>query len=334
MGYTMSLQTKFTAPSVLSFDALTSPAPAKPVRIALVNIMDNAEGTERHFTSTLQAARPDADITLCRMNCAQIDPKYFREQDYLLSDRYIDWHEVIGKQDFDLVIVTGINRGTLTYQKLGDDYADFWNESKELFRALRTSIREGKTGHGALVCWSAFAAMKELYGVEKGIHPQKFYGLFEHKIESPGHPLVKGLDRDTLLVPQSRSSYMKEDDLRRAIKDHDGDVVMNGPDGPAIWALEGGRLTCSINHLEYGIDTLKKEYDRDSDNGKNAFPLPRNYDPHNVETPENIAAFSRLGDTCANFYKNLISLAQDQKQRAARVQFARQPQARRAAFGS
>ena len=320
----MSIKPPASATTVIPFDKLSS---SKPVRIALVNIMDNAEGTERHFTRTIEAASPQAEVTLCRMNCAKLDPKYFREQDYLLSDRYVDWHDVIGKQDFDLVIVTGINRGTLTYQNLDDDYTAFWRESKELFHAIRTSIHDGKTGHGALVCWAAFAAMKELYGVEKGIHPQKFYGLFEHIIESPDHPLAQKIDGDTILVPQSRSSYMQEDDLRRVIQSHKGDVVMNGPDGPAVWTLEDNRLTCFINHLEYGIDTLKKEYDRDSHNGTNSFPLPYNYDPHNVETPENIATFTQLGEACTAFYKNLISLAHEQKQMANVTKYIARPTA-------
>ncbi|MEK7802321.1 MAG: homoserine O-succinyltransferase [Pseudomonadota bacterium] len=285
-----------------------------PIRIALVNIMDNAEGTERHFVKTIRAAHPNADITLCRMSCAKIDPKYFREQSHLLSDRYTDWHDVIGQQDFDLVIVTGINRGTLSYQALHENYADFWNESKELFRTLRASIHAGHTGHASLVCWSAFAAMKELYGVEKGIHPQKFYGLFEHNIESQNHPLVAGFHEGHILIPQSRSSFMNENDLRIVIKDHDGDVVITGPDGPAIWTLENDRLSCFINHLEYGLGTLRNEYNRDSHNGTNGFPLPHNYDPSNIDTPENIAVFKQLSESCAHFYKNLISLAHAQKQ--------------------
>lgn len=310
----MILRANPAATSVVSFSQSSNAAP--PVRIALINIMDNAEGTERHFAKTIRAANPRASITLCRMSCAKIDPKYFREQSHLLSDRYTDWHDVIGKQNFDLVIVTGINRGILSYDDLAENYADFWNESKELFRTLRASIRSGTTGHASLVCWSAFAAMKELYGVEKGIHPQKFYGLFDHKIESQNHPLVAGFNDGNILIPQSRSSYMDENHLRSVIKDHDGDVVMNGPDGPAVWTLENGRLSCFINHLEYGLETLRNEYNRDSDNGTNGFPLPHNYDPANIETPENIAVFRQLSESCSHFYKNLISLAHAQKQGA------------------
>jgi len=294
--------------------AFHTPVINRRTRIALVNIMDNAESTESHFTRTIQKADPNADITLCRMACAKEDPKYFRENAFLLSDRYVDWHDVIGKQDFDLIIVTGIDRGTLSYDDLTQDYASFWNESKQLFRAIQSSIQRGKTGHSALVCWSAFAGMKELYNVEKGIHPKKFYGLFPHTLQSPRHPLVEGFGDSEIWVPQSRSSFMNEGDLKEAIVNHDGKVVMNGPDGPAIWTLEDDRITCFINHLEYGIKTLHNEFQRDRAKKGEDFPAPQNYrfspDGNNQDLE---VAFERLGNACAHFYKNLIALARLQK---------------------
>ncbi len=278
-------------------------------RIALINIMDNAAGTERHFIRTLRAASPSAEITLCRMACAKLDKKYFTEQEYLCSTKYLDWQDVIGQKDFHLVIVSGINRGTLSYQNLADDYDDFWQESQELFQCIYKNIQAGKIGNAALVCWAAFAAMKVLYGVEKGIHPQKFYGLFPHNIENPTHPLSQGLGTETIFVPQSRSSYMCDKSLRRVIGEHQGDVVMSGPDGPAIWTLESERLTCFINHLEYGIDTLNNEYNRDSKNETNGFPPPQNY---RADDPALPAIFDRLENSCASFYKNLIRLSVEQ----------------------
>lgn len=293
--------------------AFVKPSQNRPTRVALVNIMDNAEGTERHFTRTIQKADPNAEITLCRMACAKIDPKYFRENDFLLSERYVDWHDVIGEKNFDLVIVTGIDRGTLSYDDLEAEYGDFWNESKQLFRAIQSSIRTGKTGHSALVCWSAFAAMKDLYDVEKGIHPQKFYGLFPHTIQEPRHPLVNGFADKEILVPHSRSSYMNDDHLRETIDEHCGKVVLNGPDGPSIWTLENDRMTCFINHLEYSIDTLHREYQRDRKNRCPNFPAPQNYNYNpDGENSELETIFEELSSACDHFYTNLLKIAKEQ----------------------
>lgn len=271
--------------------------------------MDNAKGTEEHFVRTLTAASPDAQITLARMSCAKSDAKYFKEQEHLLSDRYVDWHEELGRKSYDLVIVTGINRGTLTYDDLGNQYGEFWDESRALFRAIQTNIRAGSVKHAALVCWSAFAAMKELYGVDKGIHDQKFYGLFPHTIGDSSHPLARGIGAQALMVPQSRYSYMNENELNNVIDEHNGEVVMNGPDGPAIWTLDNRRITCFINHLEYSIDTLAREYTRDRTHTSPEFPPPANYNPSDIYSASNQQTFGRLKNACASFYRNLIDLA-------------------------
>lgn len=281
----------------------------KAPRIALINIMDNAEGTERHFLKTLKFAAPDAKITLCRMKCAKSNSRYFKEQDYLLSPRYNDWQEYIGHAHFDLVIVTGIDRGRLSYDEMNRDYREFWNESRSLFRVLQDQSRTGMIKQISLICWSAFAAMKELYGVEKGIREEKFYGLFPHTIETPSHPLAVGLGGKDIIVPQSRYSYMEEKDLHTIIETHDGEVVMNGPGGPAIWTLENRRITCLINHLEYGIDTLSREYERGKKAEGSDFSPPVNYNYWDTQTPLQMAVFSRLSLACASFYKNMIDMA-------------------------
>lgn len=297
--------------------AFQKPSHLRHTRIALVNIMDNAEGTEKHFTRTIQKADPTAEITLLRMACTKEDPKYFREQEFLLSPRYADWQGKIGKENFDQVIVTGIDRGTLSYDDLAKNYPAFRNEATDLFRAIQSSITTGKTGHAALVCWAGFAAMKDLYDVDKGIHPQKFYGLFPHTIEEPRHPLVEGFKDKEIWIPHSRSSYMDDDHLRETIEEHCGKVVLNGPDGPAIWTLENDRITCFINHLEYSIDTLHREYQRDLKNRCANFPAPQNYnyDP-NGQNPELEPVFEELSDACAHFYSNLIKMSREQNEAA------------------
>ncbi|HNQ93030.1 MAG TPA: homoserine O-succinyltransferase [Alphaproteobacteria bacterium] len=301
------------ASGLTSASSFSSATHQNAPRIALINIMDNAEGTERHFLNTLHLAAPNAQITLCRMACAKSDAKYFREREFLLSSRYQDWQDVIGHQHFDLVIVTGIDRGRLTYNDMNTQYTEFWNESRDLFQTLRTNIRDGSVNHASLVCWSAFAAMKELYGVEKGIHEEKFYGLFDHTIETPSHPLARGLGDGTIVVPQSRYSFMEEADLRNVIGQHNGEVVMNGPDGPAIWTLENRKMTCFINHLEYRIDTLAREYERGKKAAGPDFPPPQNYDANNVHSRHNEAAFDHLSNACASFYRNMIALSHNEK---------------------
>ncbi|MBL8638081.1 MAG: homoserine O-succinyltransferase [Alphaproteobacteria bacterium] len=283
--------------------------PARSPVVALVNIMDNAEGTERHFRRMIEAANPSAEIILCRMSCASQDPKYFKEQNYLLSNRYANWHEVIGQRPIDLVIVTGINRGGLTYKELREEYPHFWNETSELLTTIKYATKAGKIGHSLLVCWSAFAAMKLFSGVDKGIYDRKLLGLFEHHVAKANHPLLQQLNLPSLRVPHSRFSYMDETQLREAIHAEGGDVLLEGPGGPALWTLHDDRMTCIINHPEYSEDTLEREYKRDSAiNPSTARPL--HYDLNSSET---LRDFEVLRGFCQSFYKNLLIQAEQQK---------------------
>lgn len=295
----MSAQTSAVSASNSFRHASTEP------RIALINLMDNAAGTERHFLKTLEKASPKAHVTLCRMDCAKNGSDYFREYEHLLSDRYVSWQDVIGKTYFDLVIVTGIDRGKQSYEELDEKFPDFWQESQDLIHTLDQSTKTGTVGHTALICWAAFAAPKILYDIDKSIRSKKLYGLFEHNNETPDHPLLQGIEQKNLIIPHSRFSTMNERDIRRAIDQSNGSVILNGPDGPALWTLDDERITCIINHPEYSLDTLKREYDRDSSKNK-AFPKPENYNPENIDTPENRQIFSDLGELCSTFYKNLI----------------------------
>jgi len=281
--------------------------------IAVINIMDNAKSTEAHFKKTILSADPNAQITWCRMKCAEQGEKYFTEHQHLLSPNYDDWHDVIGKKNFDLVIFTGINRGNLSYYDLAKKFPAFWEETQQLVRKIKSSIHSGTIGHTALICWAAFAAMKELYGIEKGIHSEKFYGLFHHSIANPDHPLAQGFGEDAFLVPQSRYSFMEEDKLSKVIQQQRGEIVMHGPDGPAIWTLEQNRMTCFINHLEYGIDTLHREWKNGQKYLPNC-PPPQNYsfDPEGSNLELEVV-FEQLGLSCGHFYKNLIHFAKGQQ---------------------
>ncbi|MDD3020301.1 MAG: homoserine O-succinyltransferase [Alphaproteobacteria bacterium] len=292
------------------------PKPDRP-KIVFINLMDNALGTEKHFLNILKKASPDAEVILCRMACNHKDPRYFNEQDYLNSDRYQDWQTVIGNTYADQVIVSGINRGLLSYDDMKNDYKDFWDECCTLFRKLQHATRNGQVGHATLICWAAFAAMKDLYEVEKDIHAEKFYGLFPHKIPSSDHPLVKGTQGSEILIPQSRYSYMESSHLKDVIDYHQGTVAMDGPDGPAIWTLEQQRISCIINHPEYSIDTLHKEYEFGKSKEGDDFAPPRNYDVQNINCAKHRESFARLEEFCITFYQNLINHALEARPNAS-----------------
>lgn len=300
---------------------------SRPPRIAVVNMMDNAEATEKHFRSLLKRAAPNAEIIFCRMACAKddlnkIEPHYFKDENkFLLSPHIQDWHDVIGVQHLDQVIVTGIDRGGLSYDELEVKYPLFWNEFGSLLSEIDETTKSGKTGHSLLICWAAIAAAKVWEGVDKSIYPSKLYGVYDHEVVEPRHDLLKGLDGANFRIPHSRVSRMDEAELTTAIEKSNGRVVLRGPDGPALWTMNDDRIAAIIGHPEYGESTLNREFERDTDKLRKAtgnpnvfFPAPQNYEYGSKETR---ADFDYLKETlCPTLYCNLVELAASRKNEA------------------
>lgn len=285
-----------------------------PARIAVVNIMDNASGTEKHFRRTLTSANESADITMCRMDCARLGKKYFTEHDHLMSEGYVDWQDVIGKEHFDLVIVTGINRGKIPYAELARTHAPFWNEMHDLLGSIDAAHDNGLVGHTSLICWSAFAALKIQHGVEKLIRSEKLYGLFDHVIETQDHPLFASFEQkdNQLLIPQSRFATLDNAAVKQAIGASRGQILMSGPECPAIWTL-GNHTTCIINHPEYSEDTLRREFSRHRKEDA-GFPAPAGYIVNDAGALEQQETFDVLGQLCSTIYRNLIDISVSARQ--------------------
>lgn len=311
--------------------------PARRETIAVIVMMDNAEATIKHFRSLLDRAAPNAEVIFCRMACAEDDlhkeePHYFKDETkYLLSNDIPDWHQVVGIRHVDEVIVTGINRGSLSYEELETEYPLFWDEFSELMGKIDESTKSGMTGHSLLICWAAIAAAKVWEGVDKNIYPQKLYGVYDHQVVQPRHDLLKGLDGENFRIPHSRVSYMDENILTGAIERSNGQVILRGPDGPTLWTIRDDRIACIIAHPEYGESTLKNEFERDTDklrektkNPNALFHPPYDYEYGSQKTNDDFGYLKEI--FCPVLYRNLVELAAQRKNEAnARLEIERDP---------
>ena len=125
------------------------------------------------------------------------------------------------------------------------------------------------------ICWASLAGLYYHYGIEKHALPAKKAGIFEYRNLMPSEPLMRGID-DTLKVPQSRYATVSADDiiacprLQIAALDENRD--------PAIIISDDQEIFIT-GHMEYDVNTLANEYQRDVDKGITpAFPL--NYYPN------------------------------------------------------
>lgn len=232
----------------------------RPLQIALLNLMPKKIDTETQFARLIGAGPLQIELTLIRMSeheSKNTSPAHMEA----FYHRFCD----IKEQRFDGLIITGAPIELLDFQDV-----TYWDELTEVFDWTKTNV------HSTLgVCWGAQAMMHHLYGVPKHQLAAKRFGCFEHRIVQPASPYLSGF-ADGLVIPVSRWTETQADDL----KDLPHITPLLESDGSGLGLLHdtAENALYMFNHLEYDIDTLKLEYDRDVANG-DPINIPANYYP-------------------------------------------------------
>jgi homoserine O-succinyltransferase/O-acetyltransferase len=109
-------------------------------------------------------------------------------------------------------------------------------------------------------CLAAHAAVLHLSGIARTRLERKYFGVFEHSVES-NHPLMANITAP-LATPHSRWNDLPVAELRSSgytilseAKDHGANIFMMHRGGAQMVFLQG--------HPEYQTETLLKEYRRD-----------------------------------------------------------------------
>ncbi|MFO3797890.1 MAG: homoserine O-succinyltransferase, partial [Anaerolineales bacterium] len=113
------------------------------------------------------------------------------------------------------------------------------------------------------------------YGIPKYPLPRKMFGVFEHRVLAPHHPLLRGFD-DRFLAPHSRHTEIRRQDV---VQVPDLQILAESDEaGLYLLASKDGRRIYVTGHSEYDPLTLKSEYDRDLSKGL-PIHIPVNYYP-------------------------------------------------------
>lgn len=217
-------------------------------RIALVNNMPDTafDATERQFVNLVRStAGPDAEISMYSL------PGIERGAGALASlrQRYLRLDDLWDDPP-DALIVTG------TEPLAADLTAEpYWQSLAEL-----VTWAADATFSTMLSCLAAHAALLIFDGIERQRLPEKCSGVFANEVLHP-HPLVTGLGARAA-VPHSRLNDVPTAQLHAT-----GYTVLleSGDAGWAVAAKRRGRCLFVLcqGHLEYGTDTLLREYRRD-----------------------------------------------------------------------
>ena len=229
----------------------------RPLRIAIVNLMPKKEETELQLLRMLSNTALQINIDLVRMesyNPANSDLKRLRA--------FYKTYEDIKHKKYDAMIITGAPIETIAYEKI-----KYWEELKTIFEFAKENVYSTM-----FICWSAQAALYHYYKIDHKVSDEKIFGVFEFD-KLKDNKIVKGFD-DTFLVPTSRHTYVKAEDLEDI---EDLEVLAARPDtGVSLATTKDNRFVFNFGHWEYDKDTLHSEYIRDISQGKKIAP-PQNY---------------------------------------------------------
>lgn len=229
----------------------------RPLRIAIVNLMPKKEETELQLLRMLSNTALQINIDLVRMesyNPANSNLKRLRA--------FYKTYEDIKHKKYDAMIITGAPIETIAYEEI-----KYWDELKTIFEFAKENVYSTM-----FICWSAQAALYHYYKIDHKVADGKIFGVFEFD-KLKDNKIVKGFD-DTFLVPTSRHTYVKAEDLEDI---EDLEVLAARPDtGVSLATTKDNRFVFNFGHWEYDKDTLHNEYIRDISQGKKIAP-PQNY---------------------------------------------------------
>ncbi|MBP5245906.1 MAG: homoserine O-succinyltransferase [Clostridia bacterium] len=239
----------------------------RPLRILLLNLMPTKIATETQFARLL--GNTPLQVKLEFLQTATHKATHTDEQHMI--DFYKTFDE-IKNQKYDGMVITGAPVELLDFEQV-----NYWDELCTIMEWSKTHVTS--TVH---ICWAAQAALYYHYGIKKVPLPEKLFGVYKHHADYKMSILFRGFD-DVFMVPQSRYTTVRRSDVESV----PGLKILASSDETGVYviATDKGRQIFVTGHPEYDTDTLKNEYLRDKNAGKNV-KIPINYFTDDDETKE------------------------------------------------
>ena len=221
----------------------------RELHIGLLNMMPDAAlgATERQFLRLVGESNPIAQFFVHPFTLDEL-PRSDSAREHI--DRYYDSFDQIKEAGLDALIITGAN-------VIGADLAQevFWEPLIEVAEWAHENVTSTLCS-----CLATHAVLDFRYGQKREKQRQKKWGVFQHQVVDPTHPLVTDIN-SVFDVPHSRwnavhPEQFEEGGLRILATGDDGCVhLATSPDGFRTVFFQG--------HPEYDTVSLLKEYKRD-----------------------------------------------------------------------
>ncbi|MGP1539677.1 homoserine O-acetyltransferase MetA [Bacteroides pyogenes] len=230
----------------------------RPLRIAILNLMPLKITTETDLIRLLSNTPLQVEISF--MKIKSHTPKNTPIEH--MKAFYTDF-EQMRAQKYDGMIVTGAPVEHLPFEEV-----TYWNEITEIFEWARTHVTST-----LYICWAAQAGLYHHYDIPKYPLEKKMFGIFEHRVLNPLHPIFRGFD-SCFFVPHSRHTEVRREDI---LKNPALTLLSDSPEAGVYMVMaRGGREFFVTGHSEYSPSTLDTEYRRDL-NKRLPIEKPRNY---------------------------------------------------------
>ena len=232
----------------------------RPLKIGIMNLMPTKVETEIQLMRLLSNTPLQIDITL--LIPATHVPKN-TPHEYL--ERFYKTFDDVKDQNFDGMIFTGAPLEDIPFEEVY-----YWDELCMVMDWAKEHVTTS-----VYICWATLAGLYHHFGIGKIALPKKKAGIFEYRNMMESEPLMRGIDQ-VFRMPQSRYATVSADEVDRCPRLH---IAAMAEDRDPGIIISDDNLVFITGHMEYDLNTLANEYQRDVDKGiEPAFPL--NYYPN------------------------------------------------------
>ncbi|MCL1999291.1 MAG: homoserine O-succinyltransferase [Turicibacter sp.] len=257
----------------------------RPLELAILNLMPLKEATEVQLLRLLGNTPLQVNVTFLHM-ASHVSKNTSATH---LANFYHTFSEIKNRR-FDGLIVTGAPVETLDFEEV-----TYWHELTEILEWSKERVTS--VLH---ICWAAQAGLYYHYGIPKYGLDTKIFGVFSHtKLDDC--KLLRGYD-DVFFAPHSRHTEVRREDIL-----NNADLVLLSESEEVGVYIAASTDRCRrifvMGHAEYDAFTLKMEYDRDRQNGKE-IALPKNYFPQNDITKPPVVTWRSSANLLFNNWLN------------------------------
>ncbi len=222
----------------------------RELHIGLLNMMPDAAltATERQFIHLVGSSNPIAQFFVYPFSLPELNRSERAEEH--IRRYYFEFGE-LAEQGLDALIITGAN---VINPSL--DQEPFWAPLIEIVHWAEANVASTFCS-----CLATHALVKHFHGIDRVHLPQKQWGVYNHKVIRPDHPLLRDVNT-RFDAPHSRYN-----DVSRAQLEAAGCHVLAESESVGVHLAvspDQFRIVYFQGHPEYGAISLLKEFKRES----------------------------------------------------------------------